>query len=743
LAPGGVLGTIDDDARLSPRAQQDVEQSDMTIRRRSLALVALAGASSAAAAQPLAASNTQPTTQSPATSRTLDANAEVLQVCTHAGSARFRLADPSALVCDAERIAPDGLSEASYRAHARVLLRRGDLQAARLAPSVTLRDVPGATGWVAAETPSVAHAVELAHTLNHTRGVAAHVEIGQPMRLRGGLPTDERLVDQWHLINNDPGREQVDLEAEGAWMLGATGAGVTVGVVEVGFWQSHSDLAPNYHAEASQSFDINTPHGTSVAGLIAADANDNGSVGIAYDARVSQQEIDLNGSPIVSAAAYAFRNDLNDVKNHSYGPPDNRRIHVMDPIEHASMRDAMVNGRGGLGTVFVWAAGNGGVSGDRVDYDPYASSRYTIAINGFTDLDEPAHWTERGAAVFAATPSSGLNDVNRGQTTTTYTNPGGVRTSSWTDGFGFSSGAAPLGAGVVALMLQARPDLTWRDVQHALANSVRDLASQDAGWQTNAAGRRHHERLGFGAVNARAAVEAALDHALVGPEVSVQTPLLSINTPLPDAFTDPDTEELTTTTIVREFDVDLDIEVEHVEIVLTLDSDAQGDIAITVVSPSGTVSTLTEARFADFLDNVKAHTFTSVRQWGERSAGTWTIMMTDELTGMETDWVDARLRFHGTCHPADTTSFNGQEATPDGQVTLSDFSVFLARWSQGDPAADITSPDLPSHQLSDGCATGFGPNRPAGDGVTIDDFTCYLNRWIAGCPASNIEFDAD
>ena len=73
------------------------------------------------------------------------------------------------------------------------------------------------------------------------------------------------------------------------------------------------------------------------------------------------------------------------------------------------------------------------------------------------------------------------------------------------------------------------------------------------------------------------------------------------------------------------------------------------------------------------------------------------------------------------CNPADIAADGDCSAFPDGQVTLSDFSCYLADWGAGRARADITA---------DGsCLPGTG-----GDGVTLSDFSCYLALWGAGCP---------
>jgi subtilisin family serine protease len=87
-----------------------------------------------------------------------------------------------------------------------------------------------------------------------------------------------------------------------------------------------------------------------------------------------------------------------------------------------------------------------------------------------------------------------------------------------------TSSAAPMVAGVVALMLEANPNLTYRDVAHILAVTARKVdptfagvnatlvgarRTLEAGWVTNAAGYSFSNRYGFGAVDAGAAVAMA------------------------------------------------------------------------------------------------------------------------------------------------------------------------------------------------------------------------------------------
>ena len=50
----------------------------------------------------------------------------------------------------------------------------------------------------------------------------------------------------------------------------------------------------------------------------------------------------------------------------------------------AAIEKAAKVGRGGLGSIIVFASGNGGSAGDNCNADGYTNSIYTIAIGGIT-----------------------------------------------------------------------------------------------------------------------------------------------------------------------------------------------------------------------------------------------------------------------------------------------------------------------------------------------------------------------
>lgn len=586
---------------------------------------------------------------------------------------------------------------------ARVLGALGDVPGVRVEPASV------SDHWIVS-TASVAEAVALADSLrSDARIKSVYVNVQTPISLRS-IPGDPNIELQWHLINTPV--PLADVNADGVWNLGYSGAGVTVGICESGWQQSHVELAGNLNADASQpGSDLNTSHGTSVAGVVGAIAdNELGGAGLAYNAQLSGQ---LIGTFEQIADALAFRNDLNDIKNNSWGPTDNGTLSEMPSIVESAVRDAVTTGRSGAGTILVWAAGNGGLN-DRIDYDDYASSRYVIPVGAVGDLDTRASYNELGSAHLVVTHSSGNS---RGIYTTTSNN-------GWTSSFGGTSSAAPLASGVVALMLEANPGLTYRDVQHIFVQTARKVDPANPGWETNAAGHDISYDFGFGVLDALDAVLAAETWSNVAPEVSAASPISAVDTAVPD--NDP-------VGLTRTVDIADDITVEHVELILNVTSTYVGDLALTITAPSGTESVVATTRF-DSQDDLIDYVFTSRRHWGESSAGTWTVHIADGAAADFAHWQDFQIVVYGTADAAGcdadltTTGATVGEpgfGVPDGLVDQADLSFYVNLWVGADPEADVTTQSAPLGDPLYGMPDTL---------VTGADIFFYVNMWLAECP---------
>jgi subtilisin family serine protease len=116
-------------------------------------------------------------------------------------------------------------------------------------------------------------------------------------------PTDALYLDQWHLnMLDDQGSQEWAIEK--IW-ADFTGEGVSVGIYDDGIEYSHHDLDDNYDAtkhlvyngevlDAAPSTPDEAVHGTAVAGVIAAEANGEGTVSVALAHRSRREHLQRN-----------------------------------------------------------------------------------------------------------------------------------------------------------------------------------------------------------------------------------------------------------------------------------------------------------------------------------------------------------------------------------------------------------------------------------------------------------------
>ncbi|GLD68055.1 proprotein convertase subtilisin/kexin type 7 isoform X1, partial [Lates japonicus] len=329
---------------------------------------------------------------------------------------------------------------------------------------------------------------------------------------------DPKYPKQWHLHNDV--NKGMDINLTGVWELNITGQGVTVVVVDDGVEHTHQDIQPNYSPEGSYDLNSNDPdpmphpdvhsdnhHGTRCAGEIAAVPNNSFcAVGVAYGSKVAGIRV-LDGPLTDSLEAIAFNKhyQVNDIYSCSWGPDDDgRTVDGPHPLGKAALQHGVIAGRRGFGSIFVVASGNGGQFDDNCNYDGYANSIYTITIGAVDENGRMPFYAEECAAMLAVTFSSGGSKLRS------------IVTSDWslqhgtgcTEGHTGTSAAAPLAAGMVALMLQVRPCLSWRDIQHIITFTA-TKCDNSADWRVNGAGFHHSHQHGFGLLNAWRLVNAA------------------------------------------------------------------------------------------------------------------------------------------------------------------------------------------------------------------------------------------
>jgi len=451
---------------------------------------------------------------------------------------------------------------------------------------------------------------------------------------------DPLFGEQWHLHGSSPSSIDVDR------ITNYTGGrGIIIGVVDDGLEWRHPEISANYDAQHSYNYNggdardptpqsPNNGHGTAAAAVaIGVRHNGHCGQGVAFAAHaaglrlIAEAVDDIDEATALSAYATAVH-----VYTNSWGPAD-----TGDNMDRPGrlVRETFARfvgegrGRSGKGLVYTWASGNGRGDGDSCAYDGYASNPYVNAI-GAVDISGRQAWYSEGcSALMAVMPSSGSDT---GITTADLMGAAGYTPGECTATFGGTSSAAPLAAGVIALLLERRPDLTWRDIKHIIARGASKIDPLHREWITNAGGFNHSNAYGFGLLKVQPLFDVLAHWTLV------KTPQLQIFSaeirPSNDAaaviqsLADRGSNYSATVGTSVSF-------IEMVVLTISLSHPSRGRVTIDVISPSGTRSKVAPFH-NDYHANYPADgwSFSSLAFWGEShpANGTWTVQLQDKTT---------------------------------------------------------------------------------------------------------------
>ncbi len=343
------------------------------------------------------------------------------------------------------------------------------------------------------------------------------------------IPSSHIFDYQWHLQNHGlgGGTTRVDIRAPEAWDITKGHPNVRIAVIDDAFDLSSESFSPsqvisplNIHTGGSDVSPAGGEwHGTSVLGLTSSAHGEFGCCGIAPDCPFIPIKLD----PLVDddAEARAFDHAVNTgalVINCSWGPYDNysQEVWQIPRLTELAIENAYRNG-----VAVVFAAGNGS---ENMKTDQYASHPCVIAVAATTDTDMRAVYSDYGDRVWVCAPSSGGQG---GIVTTDVINGGYNIFGSMTTDFGGTSAAAPIVAGVLALMQSAfraanpnEEHLTVEEIRAILRENVHQEIEghkqQIRDYWTNALipakpkGKEGHSyAFGYGRIDAFACVQAA------------------------------------------------------------------------------------------------------------------------------------------------------------------------------------------------------------------------------------------
>ncbi|KAH7001159.1 peptidase S8/S53 domain-containing protein [Ilyonectria destructans] len=481
-------------------------------------------------------------------------------------------------------------------------------------------------------------------------GLAKQAEVMKKLDI-----ADPIFNEQWHLFN--PVETGHDVNVTGLWLEGITGKNSTVAIVDDGLDMNSNDLKPNYFAEGSWDFNDADPtpapelsddrHGTRCAGEVSAARNDVCGVGVAYDSRIAGIRILSKAiGDADEAEAMIFKYQDNQIYSCSWGPSDDgRTMEAPGILIKRAMLQAVQKGRGGLGSVYVFASGNGASNGDNCNFDGYTNSIYSITVGAVDRTGQHPYYSELCSAQLVVTYSSGSGDA-------IHTTD--VGENACYSGHGGTSAAAPLAAGIFALVLQVRPDLSWRDMQYLAMDSAVPIDDGVAEWQTTTIGKKFSHTFGYGKIDSYAMVEMAKTWENVKPQAWYFSPWIHVKKDIPEGkdglavTVDVTADMLKAANLAR---------LEHVTVTMNVEHTRRGDLSVDLISPNKVVSNIAVARRLDSAGTgYKDWTFMSVAHWGESGVGKWTVIVRDtEKNGNKGKFVDFHLKLWGEAIDADKT----------------------------------------------------------------------------------------
>ena len=202
--------------------------------------------------------------------------------------------------------------------------------------------------------------------------------------------------------------------------------------------------------------------------------------------------------------------------------------------------------------------------------------------------------------------------------------------------------AAGVVAGAVALLLEADPALTWRDVKYILAKSAKkidpdrsaeltsiggSLYERSLPWTRNAAGFWYHNSYGFDALDIAGAIEIA-----ERPDRIERPPLFDTNWMLAsDMFMRIPVANIGG--IFSEFTNIHNIIVESIQVRVDVSHENVGHLGFELISPSGTRSILKPVQDGGAFADMKDFVFLANAFYGERALGEWQLRVVDGKEG--------------------------------------------------------------------------------------------------------------
>jgi len=487
-----------------------------------------------------------------------------------------------------------------------------------------------------------------------------------------GVHGDQFFDKEWHIISlgtvvNESGVATIvgnDLDIKELYhkyMGYNMGNNIIVQVVDSGVDADHEDLAINMDMSRSlNGEDIGDPsstsgetHGTMVAGIMAARAfNEKGVRGIAPFAKIAGSNWLDSQTTTGLEKAWLSADGANEilVSNNSWGSYTDSSTLYEDIMQKGTsdLRDQK-------GRIYIFSAGNDRDEYGNANLQYSASNRYAIIVAALQHDNKYATYSNPGSNVLVCGYSGNYYQDSPTIATTTImgtsSNSGDINTkTTWSEdtnqNYTFTmngtSAASPVVSASIALVLEACPDLTWRDVKYLVAKNAKQVDTSNNTWVQNGAGLWHSIDYGFGLINPIGMIDECSSNYTNLPTEKTQSVTKNFDVLIPDNNT------------TQSFTVDMtdaSMKIEWVEVTVDNNSSFASDYRIELTSPSGTKTKLMDVNLVskndlkNWMDG--GFRFGSAAMIDEDSQGSWKVEITDTMNGDSGTLKSIKLEIYG------------------------------------------------------------------------------------------------
>lgn len=440
------------------------------------------------------------------------------------------------------------------------------------------------------------------------------------------------------------------------YVLGnASGINTVIQVIDTGVELLHEDidvdLATSYNAVTGSNDPTSTirvsnsdpvspveiGHGSAVAGIAAARTNNEFGVrGIVPRASIAGSNwLEDQTLGELERVWYSQINDARIVvSNNSWGA-----YYLKDTSYERLLAIATKELRNGKGRIFTFAAGNSREEYGNANLSYVTSNPYVISVASLNHKDIFATYSTPGSCILVSayggehyyTAPTIMSTLLMGKSyfESELNDQKGAITvdddlqKNYTYAMNGTSAATPMVSGAIALVVDACPNLSWRDVKWLIANTSTKIDQENPSWIKNSAGLTHSIDYGYGKINPLQMIEKCRSKYFQPlPEMQyAQKSHLDLNTLIPD----------TNTTVSEKIELSENLKIEWVGLSIDTNHPFAGDLEISLISPSGTRTSLikpNEMNFAGYQDGFR---LSSVAFVDENSLGMWNVEITDRL----------------------------------------------------------------------------------------------------------------